>query len=77
MDSFSSARQDVTEFGMIIHNCKIIFEQYYVNFSVEFVRRQTNEATHRLAKEATSLASFQILVEIPDCIGQILSNEMI
>ena len=39
MDSFSSARQDVTEFGMIIHNCKTIFEQYYVNSSVEFVSR--------------------------------------
>jgi hypothetical protein len=62
---------------MIIHNCKTIFEQYYVNSSVEFVRRQTNEAAHRLAKETTSSASFQILVEIPDCIEHILNNEMI
>ena len=58
VDSFSSARQDVTKFGMIIHNCKTIFEQYYVNSSVEFVRRQANEAAHRLAKETTSSASF-------------------
>jgi len=62
---------------MIIHNCKTIFEQYYVNSSVEFVRRQANEEAHRLAKMATSLASFQILVEIPDCIEHILINEMI
>jgi len=48
LDSFSSAHQDVIEFGMIIHNCKTIFEQYYVNSNVdhEFVRRQTNEATY-------------------------------
>lgn len=39
VDSFSSTHQDVTEFAMIIHNCKTIFEQYYVNSSVEFVRR--------------------------------------
>ena len=77
VDSFSSAHQDVTEFGMIIHNCKTIFEQYYVNFSVEFVRRQANEAAHRLAKAAISSASFQILVEIPDYIEHILSSKMI
>jgi ribonuclease HI len=74
VDSLSSARQDVTKFGMIIHNYKTIIEQCYLNFSVEFVRRHANEAAHRLAKEATSSASFQILVEIPDCIKHILSN---
>jgi len=35
VDSFSSARHDVIEFGMIIHYCKTIFEQYY---SGEFER---------------------------------------
>ena len=35
VDSFSSAHQDLTEFGMIIHNGKTIFEQNYVNSSVE------------------------------------------
>jgi len=33
---------------MIIYNCNIIFEHYYVNFSVELVMRQINEATHIL-----------------------------
>lgn len=28
VNSFSSARHDVTKFGMIIHNCKTIFEQF-------------------------------------------------
>jgi len=77
VDSFSSAHQDVREFEMIIHNCKTIFEQYYINSSVEFVRRQANEAAHRLAKTATSSVSYQILVEIPDCIEHILINKMI
>jgi len=62
---------------VIIHNCKTIFEQCYVDFSVEFVRRQANETVHKLAKAATSPTSFQILVEILDCIEHILSNEMI
>lgn len=77
VDSFSFAHQDVTEFGMIIHNCKTIFEQYYVNSSVEFVRRQANEVAHRLPKTTTSSTSIQILVETLDCIKRILSNEMI
>jgi len=58
VDSFSSASQDVTKFGLIIHNCKTIFEQYYVNSSVEFVRRQANETAHKLVREATSSTSF-------------------
>lgn len=77
VDSFSSSYQDVTEFGVIIHNCKIIFEQYYVDSSVEFVRIQANEAAHRLAKATTSPTCFQILVEILDCSEHVLSNEMI
>lgn len=54
----------IIDFGMIIHNYKIIFEQYYVNFSVEFVRIQANEVAHKLAKATTSSACFKILVEI-------------
>lgn len=52
--SFSSSTHDVTWFEMIIHNCKTIFKQNYVNSSVEFVRRQANEAIHGLAKATTS-----------------------
>jgi hypothetical protein len=31
VESFSSAHQEAIKFGMIIHNCKTIFEQYYAN----------------------------------------------
>jgi len=62
---------------MIIHNCKTIFKQYYVNSNIEFVRRQTDEIAYRLAKETTSSATFQILVEISDRSKHILNNEMI
>jgi len=49
---------------LIIHNCKSIFEEYYVNSSVEFLMRQTNETTHILVKVVTTSASFEILVKI-------------
>lgn len=65
VDSFSSSTHDIIEFGMIIHKCRTIFKQYYVNFSVEFIRRQTNETAHSLTIATTSSTSFQILIEIP------------
>jgi ribonuclease HI len=77
VDSFHSLAQDYSEFGVIIDHCKIIFSNYYSNSSVEFVRRQANEVAHNLAKAATLSASFQILVEVPNCIEHILINEML
>lgn len=41
------------------------------------MKRQTNEAVHRLVKATTSLISFQVLVNIPNYIEYILSNEAI
>jgi hypothetical protein len=43
---FSSPNFDVIEFEDIIDNCRVLFTQFYVNSSVEFVRRQANEAAH-------------------------------
>ena len=58
LNNFSSAHHNATKFGMVIHNCKTIFEQYYINSSVEFVRRQTNETTHKLTNMTTFSVSF-------------------
>ncbi|XP_024632220.1 uncharacterized protein [Medicago truncatula] len=77
VDSFLSAQHDATEFGSIIHRCKTLFNLFYENSSVEFIRRQANEVAHELAKAASSSASFQILVNIPECIEHILINEML
>jgi hypothetical protein len=43
VDSFRCHRKDFTEFGAIIQHCKVLFSSFYVNSSVEFVRRQANE----------------------------------
>jgi len=42
----------------------------------EFVRIQANKVAHSLDKVALLLASFQIWVEIPECIEHILISEM-
>ncbi|WJX93691.1 hypothetical protein P8452_75185 [Trifolium repens] len=77
VDSFHSLAHDYSEFGVLIDHCKSIFSNYYSNSSVEFVRRQANEVAHNLAKAATLSASFQILVDVPNCIEHILINEML
>jgi hypothetical protein len=38
--------------------------------------RQANEVAHRLAREATHLATFHIFINIPTCIYDIILNEM-
>jgi len=75
--SFAANRHDSTKFGAIIKDCKILFSHLYENSSVEFVRRQANEAAHELAKATTLSASFHSLVTPPDCIEHILINEML
>jgi ribonuclease HI len=77
VDSFHSSNQDFTEFGVILNQCKLMFSNFYSNSSVEFVRRQANEVAHNLAKAATLSASFQILVDVPNCIEHLLINEML
>ena len=75
--SFASNKQDYTEYGAIINECKSVFSRYYENSSVEFVRRQANEVAHKLAKAAILSASFELLGEPLDCIEHTLINEMI
>jgi hypothetical protein len=77
VDKFSSQTYDATEFDDIIRHYRFLFSTYYEHFSVECIRRQANEVVHVLTKAATSLASFQLMVEIPHYIEHILSNEML
>ncbi|MCI09836.1 cytochrome P450 [Trifolium medium] len=69
VDSFHYHRKNFTEFGAIIQHCKVIFSSFYVNSTVDFVMRQTNEVVHALATAAPFLAIVQIMVDIPDCIN--------
>jgi hypothetical protein len=77
IDGFHSNNHDATEFGEIISHCKRLYRSFYVNSSVEFIRRQANEVAHSLAKAATYVATPQTLVNIPHCIEHSLINEML
>ncbi|KAH1094073.1 hypothetical protein GLYMA_14G110400v4 [Glycine max] len=62
------------QLGVIILDCKNLLSAF-PNFSVNFVRRQTNGITHSLAKVVTSYASSYIHHTIPYCIQSTIMNE--
>jgi len=43
--------------------------------TLKFSRRQTNEVTHTLAREATFLASLHIFNDVLFCISTLIFNE--
>jgi len=77
IDAFNSNRQDVTKFGHIITTCQFFFSSYFTNSRVEFNRRQTNMIVHALAGYATLSASPTIHSDVPDCMNNIIINEML
>jgi hypothetical protein len=58
VDSFSSPKHDVVEFGIVIQNCKALFRQFYINSRVEFVQKHANKTVHKLAKAVILSVSF-------------------
>jgi len=76
-DYFNKGRGDVTEFSSIMDSSIQFCSTYLTNSHVEFIRRQTNEVAHTLAKAATSSTSFHVFHDIPTCITDLIFNEMI
>ncbi|AES68631.2 hypothetical protein MTR_3g010950 [Medicago truncatula] len=76
-DYFNKGRGDATEFGSIMDNNIYFSNTYLTNSHVEFIRRQTNEVAHTLARAATSSTSFQVFDDTPACITDLIFNEMI
>ncbi|GAU17471.1 hypothetical protein TSUD_340140 [Trifolium subterraneum] len=76
VDCLHSSRTYNSDLGDILRDCRVILATNLVNSHVKFIRRQANEVAHRLAREATCLASFHIFIDIPTCIYDIIMNEM-
>jgi len=76
-DAFLSNRNDTFEFGCIISSCCSLFTSFFSNSGVEFVRRQTNEVVHALARETMLLTSLVVYFDISNCIETFIINEML
>ncbi|GAU46456.1 hypothetical protein TSUD_402230 [Trifolium subterraneum] len=76
VDNLYSSRTYRSDLGDILSDCRTILTTSLVNSHVKFIRRQANEAAHRLARVATSLASFRNFIDLPTCITDVILNEM-
>jgi hypothetical protein len=65
------------KFSSIMDSSIQLCNSYLTNSYIEFIRRQSNEVAHELAKAATFLHSFRIFDEIPAYITDLIFNEMI
>ncbi|RHN43816.1 hypothetical protein MtrunA17_Chr8g0391961 [Medicago truncatula] len=62
VDYFNKGRNDISEFGAVMDECRKNSIDYFENSKVEFSRRQSNVVAHALAQEATSLASHHVFL---------------
>jgi ribonuclease HI len=75
--SFHSKHPNASELGDIIKDCVRVYNNYFRNSRIEFIRKQANEVAYVLARIATSLTSFHLFIDVPLCIGNIINNEML
>jgi hypothetical protein len=74
---FMEKKEDASEHGDVINDCKRIYNSLLTNSRVEFIKRQVNEAAHALTRVTTSIANFHLFIDIPTCISNIIDNEML
>jgi hypothetical protein len=71
--AFNSSRNGVTEFGHVIIVYRNPFSLHFINFGVEFSRRQDNVTSDVLACKTTLLASVMVYLDVPIVLTLLLS----
>ncbi|GAU36566.1 hypothetical protein TSUD_277720 [Trifolium subterraneum] len=75
IEAIHMQRRGNSEFLSIVHDILSLMSSF-INFEVNFVRRQANLVAHTLARAANSWASFHRFENIPFCIEHLIFNEM-
>jgi len=76
VDSLYGSKSGVSNFSVVINDCRRLLASDLVTSDVRFIRRQANEVAHSFARVALCHASFHIHIRIPSCISTIIMNEM-
>jgi len=63
-DAFYATRDDTSEFECIITSCHFLFNSFFTNSRVKFVKRQANGIAHAFTGESTLLASLVVCFNI-------------
>lgn len=77
VDYFNGERNDVSEFGAIVDDCRRRSNVYFENSKVKFSQRQANVVANTLAREVTSLTSLMSLMIYLLCISTLIFNKNI
>ena len=75
LDYFNKGGNDISEFGVIMDECRKNCNDCFENSKVEFSRRQANVVAHTLARETISPASPHVFDDVPLCISTLIFNE--
>ena len=73
VDYFNRGRNDISEFGAIVDECKRRCSVYFENSKMEFNRRQASVVAHTLVRETTLLASPHVFDDVPLCISTLIN----
>jgi ribonuclease HI len=71
-----SRKQGVSEFSTIINKIRRLLS-LFPGFEVKPIRRQANRVAHTIARAALSWSRRHVFYDVPLCIHNLLSNEMI
>jgi hypothetical protein len=76
VDSLYVSRCGVSNYCIVINDCKNLLTSDLITSVVRFIRRQTNDVAHSLAMAALCHVSFCNHFKILSCISTIIINEM-
>ena len=76
VDSLYGSKSGVSNFSVVINDCRRMLASDLVTSDVRFIRRQANEVAHSFVRVALRHASFYIHIRIPSYISTIIMNEM-
>lgn len=74
-DGIKRSKEDKTEFGAILSQCKELLNHLFPNSNMSFVRRQTNLMAHCDVRTLKLYACSHVFEYVPHCILNQIINE--
>ncbi|XP_065868718.1 uncharacterized protein [Euphorbia lathyris] len=74
VDAIQSEKQDISEFGSLIHDCRAILRSNS-SFKLSFISRLANRAAHLVARQSCSNASDFLSTMVPDWLSNVIVED--
>lgn len=76
VDSLYGSKSGVSNFSVVINDCRRLLASDLVTSDGRFIRRQTNEVAHSFARVVLRHTNLNIYIKISSCISIIILNEI-